>query len=322
MKKFMKYLKRTVITLVAISVVLTSGVLIFGNVRKSMDINALEDYGEKVEVLDSVINMYIVGDENKETIVLLPGYGTVAPKISFDMITDKMKDEYRIVLVEPFGYGLSGQTKRERTVDNMVEEIHLALQSKGIDDFIFMGHSIAGIYMLAYINQYPNEAKAFIGIDTSVPTQPMPGMSTTMLRVADKMGVAALTMTPPFGKAEAPEWVPEKDKDQYSYFMRSTSLNTTMLNEMDNLQTIFESSKIYSLPIDLPVYLFVQENNPEIKNWKELHQEQADSVDHSKIMFIDGDHFLHFEHSDIIVEETKTFLSEMFELGYIKEYNK
>ena len=311
MEKFWKYFKRIVIGIVVTALVLLSSMFIFGKIGKASDRKKIEDYGEKVEVFGNNINMYITGEgEGKETIVLLPGYGTIAPKISFDPVIEKMKDDYRIVLVEPFGYGLSDQTDRERTTANMVEEIHMALQAKGIDDFIFMGHSIAGIYMLSYINTYPGEAKAFIGIDTSVPTQPMFSMDTKMLRMADKLGFLQLSMTPPFGKAPVPAFVPEKDVDQYVYFTRNTSLNDTLLNELENLPKIFDDAKGYSLPKDMPVYLFVQEFNDAIPTWQALHEEQANSVDTSRMMLIDGDHFLHFEHSELIVKETKAFLNE------------
>lgn len=67
------------------------------------------------------------------------------------------------------------------------------------------------------------------------------------------------------------------------------------------------------MPKDLPLYLFVQQYNEAIPNWKELHEEQKNSVDNGKMMLIDGDHFLHFEHSEIIVKETKEFLENILE---------
>ena len=36
---------------------------------------------------------------------------------------------YKVVVVEPFGYGLSDETEKERTTENIVNEIHEALQS-------------------------------------------------------------------------------------------------------------------------------------------------------------------------------------------------
>lgn len=309
MKKFLKYLRNTLIVIVALALLTVGGVFITGKVMKSNDLKKIEDYGERVEVFGKNMNLYITG-QGEKTIVLLPGYGTIAPKISFDPVIQKMKDDYRIVLVEPFGYGLSDETDRPRTNANMVEEIHAALQAKGIDDFIFMGHSIAGIYMLSYINTYPGEAKAFIGIDTSVPEQPMFKTDTAPLKMMDALGFLEIGQRAPFGSVPTPAFVQGEDIKQYEYFARTTSLNPTMLEELENLPEIFNDAKGYSLPKDMPVYLFVQEHNEAIPAWQTLHQEQADSVNVSKIMFIDGDHFLHFENSEIICKETKAFLNE------------
>lgn len=72
-------------------------------------------------------------------------------------------------MIEPFGYGLSSQTKRERSAQNIVEEIHEVVEILNIDSFILMGHSIAGIYGLNYVNTYPENVQAFVGIDSTVP---------------------------------------------------------------------------------------------------------------------------------------------------------
>ena len=72
-------------------------------------------------------------------------------------------------MVEPFGYGLSDQTEKERSTANIVSEIHEALQSLHIDRYILMGHSISGIYRLDYVNKYADEVSAYVGLDSSVP---------------------------------------------------------------------------------------------------------------------------------------------------------
>ncbi|WP_322923543.1 alpha/beta hydrolase [Paenibacillus campi] len=70
-----------------------------------------------------------------------------------------------MVVVEPFGYGLSDVTDRLRTVDNITNEIHSALQQLTIDHYVLIGHSIAGIYGLDYVNKYAQEVIAFAGIE-------------------------------------------------------------------------------------------------------------------------------------------------------------
>ncbi|MNP82794.1 Alpha/beta hydrolase family protein [compost metagenome] len=74
------------------------------------------------------MNVFIQG-EGEETIVLLPGYGTAAPGLDFKTLVSELSPNYKVVVVEPFGYGLSDQTSKERTTANIVSEIHEALSS-------------------------------------------------------------------------------------------------------------------------------------------------------------------------------------------------
>ncbi|WP_323825588.1 alpha/beta hydrolase, partial [Pseudomonas aeruginosa] len=77
-----------------------------------------------------------------------------------------------VISVEPLGTGLSDQADTPRTADNIAREVHSALQRLGVERYVLMGHSIAGIYALHYSTLYPEELVAFVGIDSSVPGQP------------------------------------------------------------------------------------------------------------------------------------------------------
>ena len=101
----------------------------------------------------------------------------------------RFRFKYTVITIEPFGYGLSSETNRERSLNNMTEEIHEVVKQLNLNHFILMGHSIAGLYSLAYINKYPGKATAFVGIDTSVPTQPWPGYNSAPLDFLAKAGV-------------------------------------------------------------------------------------------------------------------------------------
>lgn len=72
--------------------------------------------------------------------------------------------------MEPFGYGWSDLSTKERTVENIVEELRTALQKSNIKGpYILMPHSLSGIYSMYYADKYPSEVKAVIGIDTTLP---------------------------------------------------------------------------------------------------------------------------------------------------------
>ncbi|MCU6340031.1 alpha/beta hydrolase, partial [Enterobacter quasiroggenkampii] len=111
------------------------------------------------------MNVLIQG-QGEETVVLLPGYGTAAPGLDFKLLIDELSPHYKVVAIEPFGYGLSDKTEKDRSTENMVSEIHEALRQLRIDRYTLMGHSIAGIYALDYVDKYPQEVKAFVGIDS------------------------------------------------------------------------------------------------------------------------------------------------------------
>jgi len=132
------------------------------------------NYGKKVEVNGLQMSVNIMGEENEKTIVLLPGLGITCPVIYYRNITESLSNDYRVVTIEPFGYGLSDLTKKERTAQNIVDEIHECLDKLGIKQFYLMGHSIGGIYALVYDNTYKGEMLGFIGIDNTPSNYEMP----------------------------------------------------------------------------------------------------------------------------------------------------
>lgn len=114
------------------------------------------------------MHVYTKGD-GENTIVLLSGLGTAAPVLDFEPLVNELAKNHKVVVVESFGYGWSNVTNKERTVENIVEGIRTALKSNIEGPYILMPHSISGIYSMYYANAYPDEVKAVIGIDFTLP---------------------------------------------------------------------------------------------------------------------------------------------------------
>ncbi|MDQ8735195.1 alpha/beta hydrolase [Paenibacillus sp. LHD-38] len=114
------------------------------------------------------MNVLVTG-EGKQTIVWIPGYGDIAPGLSYTKMLEELSPHYRVVVVEPFGYGLSDIIDEPRTIENITEEIHEAVKQVGVDKYILMGHSISGVYGMKYIDRYRDEVTGFIGLDSSTP---------------------------------------------------------------------------------------------------------------------------------------------------------
>jgi len=134
------------------------------NLQKNFD---AIDYGMKVDVDGRKMSVNIKGEEHNTTIVLLPGLGISSPVLIYKSLTDILANDYKVVTIEPFGYGVSDLTDEERTAENIVSEIHECLQKLGIDQFYFMGHSLGGIYSIIYDNTFEDEVLGFIGLDNT-----------------------------------------------------------------------------------------------------------------------------------------------------------
>lgn len=267
-------------------------------------------YGQSVLVDGKNMNVTIQG-KGKETVVLLPGFGTAAPALDYKPLVDELSPFYRVVVIEPFGYGLSDVTEKERTLDNIVSEIHESLQSLHIDRYILMAHSISGIYGLDYVNKYENEVSAFVGIDSSVPTQggtddPFPAETYKLLK---KSGFSRLLMKLAPDQLVTPT-VDDQTREQIRILTLKNMFNLNILSEGEHLFPNFKAAQKLTFPTNLPVIFFLQANDTETEGWIPLHEEQIKNSVHGKVMTFEGGHYLHHTRSKEIVENFRKFMNE------------
>lgn len=107
-------------------------------------------------------------DEGKTTLVMMPALGVPSPHIYFKPLAQSLDKSFNIVIVEPFGYGLSDGASTNRTVDNINSELNAALDTMGIKQCVLLVHSISGVYGLNFVQNYPEKVKGFIAVDNTV----------------------------------------------------------------------------------------------------------------------------------------------------------
>lgn len=311
MKKLFTILLKT-LGVVAIALVLFFAIVFIVNVvSNKSEQGKIQSYGQLVPVDGKNMNVLIQG-KGEETVVLLPGLGTGAPALDFKPLVEELSPFYRVVMIEPFGYGLSYGTSKERSTENIVSEIHEALQQLKIDRYTLMGHSIAGIYGLAYVNKYPNEVSAFVGIDSSVPTQGGMDEETPIqsLKFLEKSGLIRL-LKKIGGDPYAGLPYDDETKDQMRMISNKNSNNATVLNEIKNISANFKAAKNQTFPKNLPVLLFVLANDSEVKDWIPLHEEQIKNSVHGKMITLEGAHYLHHTRSKEIAEDFREFMKDV-----------
>lgn len=304
--------KRALVVVTAVAAVVAVGLAtttVVNVAATSSEKDRIEQYGETVTVDGRQMNVQVTGDGPVD-VVLLPGFGTASPVLDFGPLVADLAQDHRVIVVEPFGYGLSDGTDVERTAENIVGEVHEALQQLDVDRYVLMGHSIAGIYGLEYANRYPDEVSAFVGIDSSVPGQPGmdAGFPTGLLGAAKRLGLARVLAAVAGDGLDGTVYSDEA-REQMRMISNRTSLSSTYLDEMSHISTNFEDAIGETFPADLPLLLFVVEHNEKNPDWLGLHERQAASVADGTVVPLDGEHYLHHTRSPEIADAFRAWES-------------
>ncbi|MGX7024065.1 alpha/beta fold hydrolase [Vagococcus hydrophili] len=310
MKKAMKIIGFIILGMLTIIILFFAGLFVTNKIKLHNEKDKIANYGEAVDVNGENMRVSISG-KGKETIVLLPGFMTASPVIDFKQLTDELEKTYQVVVVEPLGYGLSDDTKKERSVDNLVEEVHAVLESKGIKKYTLMAHSISGVYSLEYIQKYPNEVEAFVGIDSSLPSQGKGDDNQEgVISFLSHSGLFRLFADTDEGMLNLPNVTPGL-KEQYKYLSFKNIASNGTMNEAKAMPENFKKTKAINYPEALPVmYFLATESTEPDADWLKIHKDMIKNSQKSEIKILEGGHYLHHTKAKEISEMTQAFLKE------------
>jgi len=307
-KRVLHILLKVIVAVVIAILLFVAIVYTVNTISSHSEQKRMQAYGQHVSVDGKQMNVSIQG-QGEETVVILPGFGTAAPVLDFKPLIAELTSYYKVVVIEPFGYGLSDQTEKERSTANIVSEIHEALQSLHIDRYILMGHSISGIYSLDYVNQYPNEVRAFIGLDSSVPSlseQKIDSSVTEPIKWFRNLGFARLQLKLSADPYDGLSY-DEQTKEQLNILIRKNMYNTTQLNEAESMYSNFKEAEQQSFPPNLPVLFFVQAHHPVTDRWIPEHEKQIKDSAYGEMVLLDANHYLYRSHSKVIAAKVRDF---------------
>jgi pimeloyl-ACP methyl ester carboxylesterase len=269
-------------------------------------------YGKFIEISGGKICVDVRGTGSK-VVVLLTGAGSPSPVLEMAPLAEKLKDNFTVVTIEYFGYGLSDIVKSDRTIENICEEIHAVLQQLGYTRYVLMAHSISGIYGLYYANIYPNEVQSFVGIDSSVPkqddylksAQSINIMAAHIARFSRFTGILRI-ISKIFSRiiiANTSDF--ERSKGD-TVFLRKLYLNywfnASQMNELRLESRNFEKVRDMKFPETVPVLFFLSvETSAMLPEWYNLHTEIITNKNQSRIILLNGSHYLHYQYSKEIV---------------------
>ena len=280
--------------------------------------------GQYVTVNGKQMNLCILG-KGENTIVLLPGLGTVAPVLDFMPLATELSKENTVVIVEPFGYGWSDSTTAERTIENEVEEIRMALQTAQLSGpYILMPHSIAGLHSMYYANTYPDEVAGIIGIDCSLPKmveyfgeecpQKLP-LIAGQLSSLGVMRLVALLAPNQFLSDNCNHYYSKENLTMQASIASWKAFNRNVIDEMNHIGDSIAKTYDMTFQNSLPVLLFSSDDSDlppreDGKTTLSFNETYITNHELQKIVSLNGPHYLHWTHMNEICTYIHSFLEE------------
>lgn len=263
-------------------------------------------------------------DKEKSTIVMLPGLAVESVVIYMKPLAEELQKQFNVVIVEPFGYGLSDTTDKPRTITNINQEVNELLEVMGIEKCIMLTHSISGVYGLEFVLNYPEKIEGFIAIDNTVCEDNIVEalkMDREYLLNAIKEFNTLKNSFPSTNdfKNEVlnnPEKygaiLPEikgyeyskEDKEEYiqAYLNK---YNATIEKEVENLNEAVISIKGKKFPDTVPVLMLTSKDNiNNVPGWKEGHLNQINTKVHDYYE-MEGTHALWYNDYKSVTDKIK-----------------
>ena len=101
--------------------------------------------GQLVEIDGKNMNIYIEGS-GERVLVFMAGANTPAVIYDFKPLYNLLSDEYKVVVIEKFGYGYSDDIDGVRSLSTMLRQDREALKKAGVEvPYILCPHSASGL---------------------------------------------------------------------------------------------------------------------------------------------------------------------------------
>ena len=315
MKKRKKMLK-IILIIILVIVALFFGIYINHKILLNKESNLRTPLGQLVEIEGSNMSIYSEGSGEK-TIVFMSGGGTCSPILDFKSLYSLLTDEYRIAVVEKFGYGFSDTVDKDRDIDSILEDTRAALTAAGINaPYILCPHSMSGLEALYWAKKYPEEISAIIGLDMAVP-QYYENMKINLplIRVAGFAAQIGVTrLIPGISESDAIKngTLSDNEKEIYRAVFYNRTATATMINETEEVKENAKTVESMGIP-QLPMILFISDGSGgtgfDKETWRRIPKEFISQIDGGEYIELDCPHYIHNYEYETISENIKEFLS-------------
>ena len=266
--------------------------------------------GELVAVDGHQMHIYRHGKPNAPAIVFMAGHCTVSPVYDFKVLYGKLLPDFRIIVIEKFGYGYSDIYDSSCDIDTLVSIQRQALALAGErGPYVLAPHSMSGLEAIRWKQLFPDEVAAIVGIDMATPlsfsvwTDAEIKKTLRLMKVLRglKLGgiltsVSRLSLT-------------EDEIQQHELLKKRNTFNICCINEarevLPNARVVGEAGDIAC-----PMLLFCSNGNDQERDWVQNQQRFAAFMD-AKLISYDCGHYIHHFKSEEMCKEITAFIHSL-----------
>lgn len=317
MKKALKVTGKILLGILILIAAFLLAMTVYNQIMLKKNIGLYETpLGELVEVDGHNMSVYTEG-EGEHTIVFLSGWGTSSPILDFKPLYSKLSDDYRIVVVEKFGYGFSDLVDGERDMDTILRQDRAALEKCGIEaPYVLCPHSFSGYEATRWAQEYPDEVEAIVGLDMCTPHC----MDVNKLKENDIVNAFQLGLGK-FIKATGivrlfdyneSGTLTKEECAIYKEIACHKNVNPTELNEgkVENIIALNDDRNAAPLPT-VPVMLYVSNETSNDEYRIGGMQAMVDASENGTLIKLDCGHYVHHFESERISRDMKNLIESL-----------
>ena len=311
MKKVFKTIGKIFLVLLLLLVIALGACFIYHRIMLDKEEPMLaQPIGEFVEVDGHNMCVYSEG-EGAHTLLFLSGSGTPAPILDFKPLYSLLDDDYRIVVIEKYGYGFSDIVDTERSFTTILRQDREALEKAGIEGpFILCPHSRSGLEAIMWAQDYPEEVEAIVGLDSVLPrTYDNFDIDGTLklekyISFARDAGILRFYYSDSF----LPDALTKEEKDLYRAIASRNTCNVDIVNEGRAIKDAVELIDSKPIPA-VPMLMFISDGK-ETKgsDWVGNHYAYASELSNARVIELGCGHYVHYYKSDEIAFEMRSFI--------------
>lgn len=272
----------------------------------------LKSNGEFVTIHNNKIHIFRQGDMDNPKLIFLAGSATVAPVYDFKVLYEKLVNDFRIIVIEKFGYGYSDIFETSCDIDTIVSIEKQVMDIIGeAGPYILIPHSMSGLEAIRWKQKYPDDVRAIIGIDMATPlayrswTDKRVSKMIKMTEIANQLKLYKIPKLYPLNNRSLTKY----EIIQQKLLMKRNAFNKCYINEgrevLQNARVVSEHGNI-----KCPTLLFSSNGKQIDKYWLKSQQEFAKLMNAELITF-DCGHYIHYYKSNEMSKSIINFVNKL-----------